>query len=242
MIIEAAHHSKIPGAGFAYFCVLAGVAVTSFYTFRMLFLTFHGKERFDAHTREHLHESPKVVTVPLILLAIPSVIIGGLTIEALLFGDYFGGAIQVLSGHDVLAEPREHFHGALNFILHGFTGPVLYVAAAGVVAAWFIYLKQPELAERLKAGLSLPYRILDKKYGFDELYQRVFAGGGRALANRLWRTGDVLLIDGLIVNGAARVVGLCSRALRLVQTGYLFHYAFAMIVGLLVLLGWTVWR
>ncbi|HEX7026746.1 MAG TPA: NADH-quinone oxidoreductase subunit L [Gammaproteobacteria bacterium] len=242
MIIEAVHHADIPGAGFAYFCVLAGVAITAFYTFRMLFLTFHGKERFDHHTREHLHESPRVVTVPLILLAIPSVIIGGLTIDALLFGNYFGNAIQVLPQHDVLAEPREHFHGALSFILHGFTGPVLYVAATGVAAAWFIYLKQPELADRLKAALSLPYRILDKKYGFDELYQRVFAGGGRALANRLWRTGDVLLIDGLIVNGAARMVGMCSRALRLVQTGYLYHYAFAMIVGLLVLLGWTVWR
>jgi NADH-quinone oxidoreductase subunit L len=159
-----------------------------------------------------------------------------------LFGNYFGRAIHVLPRHDVLAEPGEHFHGALNMILHGFTGPAVYIAAAGVFAAWFIYLKRPDLAERLKVALSLPYRILDKKYGFDELYQRVFAGGGRALANRLWRTGDVLLIDGLIVNGAARVVGFCSRSLRLVQTGYLYHYAFAMIVGLLVLLGWTVWR
>jgi len=140
-IIEAVHASHTPGAGFAYICVLLGVFITAFYSFRMFFLVFHGEERFDEHTREHLHESPKVVTIPLILLAIPSVILGALTIGSMLFGGFFGDAIYVDEKHDVLAHIGQHYHGALNFVLHGFKTPPLYLALIGGVSAWYIYLK-----------------------------------------------------------------------------------------------------
>jgi len=162
-IIEAVHASTIPGAGFAYICVLLGVFITAFYSFRMFFLVFHGKERMDEHTREHLHESPKVVTTPLILLAIPSVILGAMTIGTMLFGQYFGGAIQVAKEHDVLAKVGEHYHGPLNFVLHGFKTPALYLALAGVLAAWFIYLRKPEIAQWFADKFGFIHRLLNNK-------------------------------------------------------------------------------
>jgi len=235
-IIEAVHHSHIFGHKFAYIAVLSGVFITAFYSFRMFFLVFHGEERMDEHTRKHLHETPRVVTGPLIALAIPSFFIGGFTIGSMLFGDYFDGAIVVHEAHDALDKVGEHFHGAWSFVQHGFGGPAFYLAALGVFTAWFIYIKNPSIAEHTRKRFALVYNILDRKYGFDEFNEWAFGGGSRGLGNRLWQIGDVVLIDGLLVNGSAKLVGWFSSVVRQVQTGLLYHYAFAMIIGVLMLL------
>ena len=236
-IIEAVHEATIPGAGFAYFAVAAGVFVTALYSFRMFFLVFHGKERMDAHTREHLHESPAVVWIPLVLLAIPSLLSGAMAIDPLLFSGWFGNAIVVDEGHNVLAEIGQNFHGSLQFILHGVMGLPFILAMAGVATAWFLYLYRPELAGAIKQRFITLYNILDRKYGFDEFNEFFFAGGGRALGRMFWRAGDVTVIDGVMVNGTARGIGLLSGIVRRVQSGFLYHYAFVMIIGLAVLLG-----
>ncbi|QBQ56429.1 NADH-quinone oxidoreductase subunit L [Nitrosococcus wardiae] len=235
-IIEAVHASELPGAGFAYVMVLSGVFITAFYTFRMLFLTFHGKERMDHHTQEHLKESPAVVTAPLILLAIPSVV-AGFYIEPILFGGFFAEAVVVSPAHDVLAAVGAEFHGAMAFALHGFQGAPFALAMAGVVAAWYLYLVRPQLPEQLQARLGLIYWALNNKYGFDRFNEIVFAGGARRTGSMLYQFGDRVLIDGLIVNGTARMVGAIAKIVRYVQSGYLFHYAFAMILGLLLFIG-----
>ena len=235
-IIEAVHYSEIAGHSFAYFAVLSGVFITAFYSFRMFFLVFHTEERMDEHTRSHLHETPWVVTLPLIALAIPSVLIGGFTIGPMLFGDFFEGAIVIHESHNALARVGEHFHGAWSFIEHGFAGPAVYLAALGVFAAWFIYVKHPSIAKQMRERLSLIYNILDRKYGFDEFNERVFGAGGRGLGERLWQIGDVVLIDGVIVNGSAKMVAWFASVVRHLQTGLLYHYAFAMIIGVLMLL------
>lgn len=239
-IIEAVQISHIPGAKFAYFAVMAGVFITAFYSFRMLFLTFHGKERMDEHTREHLHESPWVVTVPLILLAIPSVFAGLLYIEPMLFGNYFGGTIKVAEAHNVLGHLKEHWHGIGSFILHGVTALPFVLAVAGIVTAWFFYLVKPELPAKIQKGLWLIYKILEEKYGFDRFNDWFFAAGSRGLGKLLWKAGDVVLIDGLVVNGSAKIVALFSRASKYLQTGYIYHYAFAMIIGAVVFVAWFV--
>jgi NADH-quinone oxidoreductase subunit L len=241
-LIEAVHASDIPGAGYAYFCVLIGVFVTAFYSFRLIFLTFHGQERMDAHTKEHLHESSWVVTLPLVLLAIPSVVVGWFTIRPLLFGDYFGSAIVVAEHHDVLGELAEDFHGPAEFVLHGFMGPAVWLAAAGVALAWFLYLRRPDLAARLRDRAGGLYTLLDNKYYFDWFNEKVIARGSRLLGTALWKGGDVALIDGVAVNGSARLVGWVASVARGLQSGYLYHYAFATIIGLSVLLGWLLWR
>jgi NADH-quinone oxidoreductase subunit L len=238
-IIEAVHASQLPMAGFAYPLILMGVFVTALYSFRMFFLVFHGEERMDEHTREHLHESPWVVTLPLILLAIPSVISGYL-IDPIVFGDFFEGAIYVAPENDVIGALGEHYHGPLGFILHGMMTPPFYLAMAGLFTAWFIYMKRPELAAIIRNKLNPLYVILEHKYGFDEFNQKVFAGGSVQLGRFLWRVGDVFLIDKLLVNGAAWIVGFFSGEWRHLQTGYLYHYSFAMIIGLIGLLGWYV--
>ncbi len=235
-IIEAVHESQITGSGFAYICVLLGVFITAFYSFRMFFLVFHGEERMDQHTKDHLHESPSVVTVPLILLAIPSVILGALTIGSMLFGGYFGDAIYVAPAHDVIEKVGQHYHGPLSFVLHGFKTPALYLAFAGTLAAWFIYLKRPDIADWFANRFSFIHKLLDNKYGFDDFNQKVFAGGSLQIADKLWNVGDVKLIDGMMVNGSAGKVGTLSALVRTIQTGYLYHYAFAMIIGLLAML------
>jgi NADH-quinone oxidoreductase subunit L len=235
-IIEAVHGSQTAGAGFAYLCLLLGVFVTAFYSFRMFFLVFHGEERMDQHTKEHLHESPRVVTVPLILLAIPSVILGAMTIGAMVFGNYFGSAIQVAEKHDVLGRLAEDYHGVFGFILHSFKYPAVYLALAGSVAAWFIYMRKPEIADNLSKRFSFIHRLLENKYGFDDFNQKVFAGGSLRIADKLWSVGDVKLIDGIMVNGTANKIGVLSQLIRNVQSGYLYHYAFAMIIGLLAML------
>lgn len=239
-IIEAVAASDRWGAGISYWAVLLGVFVTSLYSFRLYFMVFWGKERMDHHTRQGLRESPAVVTVPLILLAIPSVLIGWFTIGPMLFGDFFGDAIQVLPQNDVLAVVGEHWNGPLGFTLHGLLAPTFWVALAGVAVAWFLYLKQPELPSLIQQRASLLYRLLINKYGFDLLYINGFARLGRGLGKLFWRVGDVGLIDGLIVNGSARAVGRVAAAIRGLQSGYLYHYAFAMIIGLLLLLTYFV--
>ncbi|MDH5436826.1 MAG: proton-conducting transporter membrane subunit, partial [Gammaproteobacteria bacterium] len=238
-IIEAVHASSLPGSGFAYVAVLLGVFITALYSFRMFFLVFHGKERMDEHTRSHLRESPLVVTIPLVLLAIPSLVIGYLTIGPILFGDYFGSALVVFPQHDVLAKVGEHYTGAMGFIIHGLMGPAFWLAMAGLGTAWFIYMKKPEIAALAKDKFSAVYKVLDKAYGFDDFNDTVFAGGSRSLGRGLWRIGDVKLIDGLVVDGTARTIGWLSGVVRQVQSGFLYHYAFAMIIGLCGLLTWV---
>jgi NADH-quinone oxidoreductase subunit L len=279
-LIAAVHESTLWGARYAYVCVAAGVFVTAFYSFRLLFLTFHGKERFataaadhhaasegthvrtdadaghepdssahETHGADHAHghggppqESPWVVTLPLILLAIPSIVIGWITIGPLLFGGFFGDAIQVAEPHNVLEHVREEFHGPLAFALHGFVNPVVWLAFAGAAAAWFLYLRRPELAASLRERFSAIYTLLVNKYYFDWFNEKILAAGGRAIGRALWRGGDVALIDGAAVNGSARLVGWASGVVRNLQTGYLYHYAFATIVGLSLLLAWLLLR
>ena len=244
-LIEAVRESHWHGQGLiywiAYLSVSLGVFVTALYSFRLLFLVFHGEERTEAHARSHLHESPLVVTVPLILLAIPSAIIGWMTIEPVLFGDYFRESLFVLERHDVLAELGEAYHGAWQFILHAFQGTTVWLAIAGALVAWYVYLKRPGLHVQIRERLSGLYELLVRKYYFDDLYIRGFAAGGRAAGNFLWRAGDERLIDGVLVNGTANSIGRMAGVLRRVQSGYLYHYAFAMIIGLTAILGWLLW-
>jgi NADH-quinone oxidoreductase subunit L len=251
-IIEAVHHAEIAGSGFAYFAVLAGVFVTALYSFRMFFLVFHGKERFDVHAAQHHdaghghdehghggppRESPAVVTVPLILLAIPSVV-AGYVVGPVLFGDYFKDTIQVLPQHDVLARLGEGYHGVWGYVLHGIMAPPFWLAMGGLITAWYVYMKNPALADRARDKAGFIYRLLVNKYYADDFNQAVFAGGARGVGQLLWRIGDVVLIDGLVVNGSARVVGWFAGVARQLQTGYLYTYAFAMILGLLAMLSW----
>ncbi|MCH8506585.1 MAG: NADH-quinone oxidoreductase subunit L [Ectothiorhodospiraceae bacterium] len=239
-IILAVAESQRVGATFAYVCVLAGVFVTALYSFRLLFLVFHGKERMDHHTREHLHESPLVVTVPLVLLAIPSVLIGLITVMPMMLGDWFGDAIRVLPANDVLASVAASYDSAWALVLHGFVAAPLYLAAAGFATAWYLYIKRPDLPGRLQQRFSLVHRVLEKKYWFDELHLNVFAGAGRGMGRFFWKVTDAGLIDGVLVNGTARTIGRVAAALRRSQTGFLYHYAFVMIIGLLVMLTWFV--
>ena len=241
-ILEAVHYSHIAGSGFAYFAVMLGVFVTSFYSFRLYFIVFHGKERMDHHTQEHLHETPAVVTVPLILLAIPSVVIGAMTIEPMLFGKVFEGVIAVAPVHNVLEHVAEHFHGAMSFALHGLTGLPFILVLAGFGSAFYLYMVKPELPDRIQQRFAKLYDIMDRKYLFDEFYQAFFMRGSQNLGTVLWKYADAGLIDGLMVNGTARLVGWFSAVTRYLQTGYLYTYAFAMIIGLLILLTWFVAR
>ena len=236
MIIEAVHQSQLPGSGIAYAAVLCGVFVTAFYTFRMLFMTFYGKPRMDEHTLKHVRESPWVVTVPLVLLAIPSLVIGFMTIEPLLFGGYFGGSIKVSPTHDVVRFIGEHYRGLGPFIAHGLQSVPFMFAVAGIGLAWFMYIRYPFLPGQLREKFGAIYTLLLRKYFVDEFNDYVFAGGARAFGGLLWKIGDIKLIDGLAVNGTARVIGWVSLMIRRVQSGYVYHYAFAMILGLFLLI------
>jgi NADH-quinone oxidoreductase subunit L len=236
MIIEAVHHSTLPGAGFAYIAVLFGVFVTSFYSFRLLFLTFYGKPRMDDETLAHVHESPWVVTVPLVLLAIPSLVVGLMTFEPLLFGGYFADSIKVLAAHDVVGAIRQGYHGIGPFVAHGLQSAPFLLAVAGFVSAWFLYIRYPQVPALIAERLKFLYNLLLNKYYVDEFNEFVFARGARLLGRLLWREGDVRVIDGLAVNGTARVVGWISSVVRHIQTGYVYHYAFAMILGLFLLI------
>jgi len=240
LIIEAVAASHIAGSTFAYWSVLLGVLITSLYSFRLLYLTFYGAEHMDAHTREQLSESPWVVWVPLVMLAIPSLLIGWLTVRGIVFGDFLSQALFVLPGHEALATLAEEFHGPGQFALHGLFGAPFWLAVAGFAIATYVYRQRPELAHRLKDGFGVVARILENKYGFDDFNQTVFARGAMGLGRALWRGADATLIDGALVNGSARSVGWASQVIRQLQSGYLFHYAFIMILGLLALLGFFV--
>jgi NADH-quinone oxidoreductase subunit L len=297
-IIEAVGEAHRWGATYAYYCVLAGVFVTSLYTFRMLFMTFHGPERFRhahghgheeevpaaddpgpgaahggsgahahdhghgapahgvamAHVHDHAaqhdphahhsppHESPAVVTVPLIALAIPSALIGLISVGTVLFGDFFGKAIFVLEEHDVIRELAHEFHGAVAFALHGFIGAPFWLALAGAATAWLFFLKKPSLANSAAHTFGWLRTILINKYFFDWINENIIAAACRMLGRALWRGGDVALIDGVMVDGTAGGLGRLGGVVRLVQSGYLYSYAFWMIIGLAVLLGWFLWR
>jgi NADH-quinone oxidoreductase subunit L len=241
-LIEAVHLSQAPGASLAYWAILLSVFVTALYTFRLLFMTFHGKERMDQHTREHLKESPLVVTIPLVLLAIPSIAIGWFAIQPLLFGDFFGGAISVLPAHDVLARLGHEFHSPAAFVMHGIKGPAFWLAMGGVATAWWVYLKNPGLSTEIARRINRLYELLVNKYYFDDFNEKIIATGGRAIGNFLWQTGDEKIIDGGLVNGTANGIGWIAERVRGIQSGYLYHYAFVMIVGFAVLAGWLLLR
>src|SRR5690606_17854061 len=258
-IIEAVHHAAAHGGNwvhwYGYLAVLAGVFVTSFYSFRLLYLTFHGEERFrqaahdahDDHGHGHgpvePHESPLVVTVPLVLLAIPSIAIGFLTVGPMLFGGFFADSILVREANDHLgAVGEELFHGALAFGLHFWASPAFWLALAGFLAATLFYLWRPDLPGKARRALDLPYRILVDKYGFDRLWIGGLAGGSLKLGQAFWRGGDVALIDGVLVDGSATLVDRIAALGRRLQSGLLYHYAFAMILGLIALLGALVWN
>jgi NADH-quinone oxidoreductase subunit L len=240
------------GAGLAYWALLIGIAITAFYSFRMFFLVFHGKPRWkqeghghgpaahadhgDGHHGEP-HESPAVVTVPLVLLAIPSVVIGFVAIEAMLFGDFFGSSIVVdAARHPAMAELAANFHGATAMGLHGFVTAPFWLVLGGVGLAWFLYLKRPDIPARVLERFQGVYRVLENKYYLDRINEVVFAGGARRLGTGLWKGGDVALIDGVVVNGSARLIGWVAAASRLLQSGHIYTYAFGMIIGLLALI------
>jgi NADH-quinone oxidoreductase subunit L len=229
-IIEAVHHSPTPGATFAWLCVLSCVFVTAAYTFRMVFMAFHGKPRFDPHHPPH--ESPPVVTVPLVLLAIPSVLAGYL-IGDFVFGDYFG---------DSLPPPDPNYFGIWQFIEHGLISLPFWLALAGIATAWLLYLRRPDLPARVANFFGPVYSLVERKYGFDELYSWLLAGGARNLGRGFWRGGDQAVIDGMMVNGSARLVGWFSGVVRLIQTGLLNTYAFLILFGILSGLSWVMWR
>lgn len=262
-IIEAVKMSHLPGSGFAYFAVLASVFVTAFYAFRQYFIVFHGKERWrevkhDHHAHGHdnghhhgllpdqnPHESPLVVTLPLMLLAIPSVIIGYLTIQPMLYGDFFKDVIFVdAAAHPVMHEMAQEFHGAMAMVSHSITSPVLYLAIGGVAAAWFLYCAAPQLPAKIQAACKPIYRLLENKYYLDAIYFAVFARGARVLGNLFWKVGDTMIIDNGIVNGAARAVGSIAAQVRKMQTGFVYTYAATMVFGLLVMIVaffWNLW-
>lgn len=265
-IIEAVHLAGTPGAGFAYALLLAGVFVGGFYSFRLVFFAFHGKERFreapahhehDGHAAQDAHghdnhghddhghhgpvepkESPWVVTVPLILLAIPAIASGWL-IGPVLFGGWFGGAIFIAPEHPAIATMAQEFHGVIGMIVHGLQTPPFWLALAGAATAWYLYIARPELPAAIKAKSGVLARILEDKYGFDRFNDWFFAGGARLVGRGLWKGGDQTVIDGVAVNGSARVIGWVASIVRLFQSGYIYQYAFSMIIGVFVLL--TLW-
>jgi NADH-quinone oxidoreductase subunit L len=241
-LIDAVGASHRFGSGYAYFCVVTGVFITALYTFRMFIMTFLGKERMDHHTREHLHESPWVVTAPLVLLAIPSALIGWFTVGPVLFGDFFEGSIHVLPVNNVLEHLAEEFHGSGAFVVSAMQQLPVWLAAAGVLTAYVFFKWKPSLADSAEKSLKWLHTVLVEKYGFDWFNEHVIAAGARALGGGLWRFGDQELIDDGMVNGSARVVGWFSSVMRYAQSGYLYHYAFAMILGLASLLLWLIWR
>lgn len=284
-IIEAVHASQLPGAGFAYLAVLFGVFVGGFYSFRLVFYAFHGRERFndphhpdvkeldaeraaaakaeaaqahddhahgkneghddkkhDGHEHGHghggneaPHESPWVVTLPLVLLAIPSVC-AGWVIGTFLYGNYFGQSIVFSPAHPVMAELAKQYHGVFGMMLHGVTTLPFWFATAGLATAWYLYIARPELPRVLRRKAGFLVTILMEKYGFDRFNDWFFAGGARAVGGGLWKGGDVAVIDGVFVNGTARLVGWVAAVIRYLQSGFIYHYAFAMIIGILVLL------
>jgi NADH-quinone oxidoreductase subunit L len=229
-ILEAVHLSTTPGAHLAYWMLMGGVLAGGIYSFRLVFMAFHGKERMDAETKSHLHEPPWVVTLPLVLLAIPSVAAGWL-IGPVLFGGYFDKAILIAEGHPAIEVMKEEFHGVLGMVGHGLLSLPFCLALLGAVTAWYLYSVRTDLPKKIAIFFGPVYALVERKYGFDELYSWLFAGGARAIGGGLWRGGDQRVIDGVMVNGSARLVGWFSGVVRLVQSGLIYWYAFMMIFG-----------
>jgi NADH-quinone oxidoreductase subunit L len=255
-IIMAVEASNLPGTPFAIFAVVAGVFVTAFYSFRMYFLVFHGQERFhhkpfpgehdhhhDDHGEDHTpHESPWVVTAPLVLLAVPSVLIGYMTIEPMLFGDFLKDAITVdAARHPAMAHLAGEFHGAVAMAVHGLQTLPFWLALSGVVVAWWFYLKQPAIPAAIGRALAPLVKVMENKYYMDAFNEKVLAAGSRALGTGLWKGGDTAVIDGVIVNGSARAVGMLAGLSRLVQTGHLYWYALVMLLGVFGFMTWRLW-
>lgn len=252
-IIEAAGAANVWGANFAYYATLIGVFVTSLYSFRVYFLVFHGKERFDTSDHGHghghdahghddhghhggkPHESPWVVTLPLVLLAIPSVLIGAWVVDPMLFGKFFDGVIKVLPQHPAMYELHEEWHGWVAFGLHAFQTVPFWLVVAGAVIAWYCYLINPKVPAKIQSSLSGINKLLENKYYVDWINEQIIARGARCLGRGLWQTGDRGIIDGLLINGSARVVGWVAAISRHLQSGFIYHYAFAMIIGIMAL-------
>ncbi len=255
-IIEAVEMSHLQASNFVHIALLIGVFVTAFYSFRLYFLVFHGKEKWrDAKHHDHSHDAhhhglgPKdnphepgwVIKLPLVLLAIPSIFIGYMTIVPMLYGHFFSSAIFVNKElhpgmHELTAHFIEHMHTPAGMALHGFLSLPFLLAASGVMLAWFFYTKRPDIPAAIQKRFGFIHRILENKYGFDNFNERVFAGGSRLIGSKLWQIGDVELIDGAIVNGTAQLIGRWSRVVRQVQSGLIYHYAFAMIIGVFLFL------
>ena len=251
-IIEAVHFSELPASGFASFAVLAGVFITAFYSFRMYFLVFHGRERYDqnpdAHHDSHdgphakPHESPWVVTVPLVLLAIPSVVIGFIFIQPMLFGDFFKDVIFVdLAKHPAMERIAEHFHGAGTMALHSLQTAPFWLALAGVAASYYMYMVNPALPAGIKYRMKPIYTLLENKYYLDWINENIIARGARALGTGLWKVGDQAIIDGALVNGSWKLVRWVASMVRQLQSGFIYHYALVMILGVFVLMTYFVW-
>jgi NADH-quinone oxidoreductase subunit L len=259
-IIMAVHASNLPAAGFAYFAVLAGVFVTAFYSFRLYFLVFHGQERYDqnpdahhddhhddhhhgdAHGHDKPHETPWVVTVPLLLLAIPSVFIGFMTVGPMLFGDFFKDAIFInLQAHPAMKVLAEEFHGPIALALHGLSAPPFWLALAGVVSAYYMYMVNPALPAAIQRRVQAIYTLLENKYYMDWFNENVLAPMARGLGQLFWKVGDQAIIDGAVVNGSWRLVGRIAALARRLQTGYLYDYALMMVLGVVVLMTYFVW-
>jgi NADH-quinone oxidoreductase subunit L len=241
-LIDAVSDSHRFGAGYAYFCVLLGVFVTALYTFRMIFLTFHGPERLDHHAQEHFHDVGWSMKGPLVALAIPSLIIGFLTEQTVLFRGYFSDSIRVLENDDVVAEVAREWHGPVAFALHSFLGFAPWLAGLGVLTAWYFVLHKPAAGDAVRARFAGLNRVLDNKYYFDWFNENVIARLTRAIGQVFWRVGDQAIIDGGMVNGSAGLVGWLAGVTRQLQSGFLYSYAFWMIIGLAALLGWFLWR
>jgi NADH-quinone oxidoreductase subunit L len=240
-IIEAVHASQTAGAGFAWLLLLGAVFLGGIYSFRLVFYAFHGAPRMDRETLSHVHESPWVVTLPLVLLAIPSVA-AGWTIGSVVFGEYFGDSIRVSEAHPWIAQLAGAFQGIVPYMLHGLTAAPFWLGLAGAALAAWLYLVRTDLPKRIAMAFGPLYAIVERKYGFDELYAWLFGAGARAFGRGLWKGGDQAVIDGLLVNGSARVVGWFSTVVRLAQNGLIYQYAFAMLFGVLLVLSWVLWR
>uniref|UniRef100_UPI0034DF4498 NADH-quinone oxidoreductase subunit L n=1 Tax=Candidatus Thiodubiliella endoseptemdiera TaxID=2738886 RepID=UPI0034DF4498 len=239
MIIEAVHFSNLPFADWVYYAVISGVFITAFYSFRMFFLVFHGKSRVKHETARHLHESPLSITFPLIMLAIPSAIIGYLTIEPMLFKGWLDNAITVTSNHASMTSLSQEFHGALAMISHAVQTVPFWMMAGGIVSAWVFSLHRTQWADWVQKKFSMVDYVLKSLYGFDRFNEIVFVNGIKKLGNVLWKVSDTTMIDTILVNGSARLVGFIGALVRPIQTGYVYHYAFFMIFSLLIILTWT---
>ena len=243
-IIEAVHASQLPGSGFALFAVTVGVFITALYSFRMLFIVFHGQTRLSEDEYAHASESPWVITLPLVLLAIPSVLFGAIFAVPMLYGTFYDHSIFVAAEHDTLAHLASGLMGgdgsvsAWTMFVHGFVTLPFWLAVAGIFTAWVLYIRKPQWPALIQSRFYLIWQILDRKYGFDEFNEIVFAGGARNLGNMLWKVMDMYVIDGLVVNGLANSVKRISTRIRVIQSGFVYHYAFTMIIGVLLLITW----